>query len=270
MIRRLRAQRLAVGCLLLLVLDAGALRAPAAALREGSSARPLAFADAGPRSSGPRQLASPYGGRPDPADAAKPALLAVITRDLPITSRPGGGRVLGSMPSSSVFIHTPTVAWIQSTTADGRYGRVTVPFRGGHVDGWISLAGLKLRSTPITVHVSLSRHLVVVDRLGTEILRFAAANGSRSSPTPPGTYFVTDRVPFDPSGPYGAFAFGISGIQMHLPPGWSLSDQLAIHGTNDPGSIGLSVSAGCLRVSARALLELEPLLRLGTPVIIQP
>jgi hypothetical protein len=215
-------------------------------------------------------MTSPRADGPDRANALKPALLAVISRDLPITARPGGGRVVGSMPSSSAFIHTPTIAWIQSTTADGRYGKVTVPFRGGHVDGWISMAGLKLRSTPITVHAYLSRHLVVVERLGSEILRFTAATGSRSSPTPPGTYFVTDRVPFDPSSPYGAFAFGISGIQTHLPPGWSLSDQLAIHGTNDPGSIGLSVSAGCLRVSARVLRELEPLLRLGTPVIILP
>jgi lipoprotein-anchoring transpeptidase ErfK/SrfK len=68
----------------------------------------------------------------------------------------------------------------------------------------------------------------------------------------------------------GSFAFGISGIQPHLPAGWSGGNQLAVHGTNDPSSIGTSASAGCVRVSERALHLLLPLLKLGTPVIIQP
>ena len=66
----------------------------------------------------------------------------------------------------------------------------------------------------------------------------------------------------------GSFAFGISGIQPHLPAGWSGGNQLAIHGTNDPSSIGTSASAGCVRVSEWALAHFEPLLRLGTPVVI--
>jgi lipoprotein-anchoring transpeptidase ErfK/SrfK len=162
------------------------------------------------------------------------------------------------------------VAWIEARSLDGRYGKVTVPFRGSHATGWLSLIGLKLRRTPIMVHAYLSRHLVTVSRLGRVILRLRAATGAPSSPTPLGHYFVTDRVPENPFGPYGAFAFGISGIQTHLPFGWSASNQLAIHGTNDPRTIGMSVSAGCLRVSVHALDELEPLLRLGTPIIIEP
>ena len=209
-------------------------------------------------------------GRAPVAAAAQPALLAVISRSLAITARPGGGGVLGLMPSSSKYIHTPTVAWIEARSADGRFGMVFVPFRGIHAIGWIPLAGVKLRSTPITVHAYLSRHLVTVSRLGRVILRFRAATGAPSSPTPSGHYFVTDRVAENPYGSYGAFAFGISGIQPRLPIGWSGSDQLALHGTNDPGTIGMSVSAGCLRVSPRVLEELKPLLQLGTPIIIEP
>jgi lipoprotein-anchoring transpeptidase ErfK/SrfK len=52
--------------------------------------------------------------------------------------------------------------------------------------------------------------------------------------------------------------------------GWSGGDQLAIHGTNDPGSIGTPASAGCLRVSAPALWVLKRALRPGTPVVIHP
>ena len=95
-----------------------------------------------------------------------------------------------------------------------------------------------------------------------------AAIGSPSSPTPPGHYVVTDRVPFPSGGALGTFAFGISGIQPRLPAGWSGGNQLAIHGTNSPSSIGTSASAGCVRVSEWSIDRFKPLLRLGTPVLI--
>jgi lipoprotein-anchoring transpeptidase ErfK/SrfK len=85
-----------------------------------------------------------------------------------------------------------------------------------------------------------------------------------------GEYFVTDRVPFSAGGYLGSFAFGISGIQPRLPAGWSGGNQLAIHGTNNPSSIGRSVSAGCVRVSESTLDLLRPLLVYGTPVVVHP
>lgn len=201
-----------------------------------------------------------------PAPAA--ALLAAITRSLPITSRPGGGRVIGTMPAFSVYGHVPIVVWIMARAANGAFGKVSLPFRGGDRSGWIRLKGLKLRSTPIRVVADLSRHRLTVTRLGKVILRVSAATGAPVSPTPVGHYFVTDRVPQTPGGPFGAFIFGISGIQTHLPPGWTGGNLLAIHGTNDPASIGTSASAGCLRVAAWVVQRLERLLAVGTPVVI--
>ncbi|MGZ8572179.1 MAG: L,D-transpeptidase, partial [Actinomycetota bacterium] len=120
------------------------------------------------------------------------------------------------------------------------------------------------------VEVDLSAHVVRVYKRDRLVLRTAGATGSPASPTPPGDYVVTDRVPFAAGSSLGSFAFGISGIQPRLPAGWSGGDQLAIHGTNQPWSIGRSVSAGCIRVSERTLDRLKPLLRLGTPVLIRP
>ncbi len=200
----------------------------------------------------------------------QPALLAAIPHALPITARPGGGRVVGQMPAGSPFYGIPHVAWIQDQSNDGRYGKVAVPYSATRATGWIRIAGLKLSHTSYAVRVDLSRHLISVTRRGKVILRFPAAIGAPGSPTPPGRYFVTDRVPFSPGGPYGAFAFGISGIQPRLPEGWTGGAQLAIHGTNDPSSIGRSVTAGCPRVSSSALERLKPVMSLGTPVIIKP
>jgi lipoprotein-anchoring transpeptidase ErfK/SrfK len=199
----------------------------------------------------------------------RPVLLAEITHGLAISSKQGGGHVVGSMPAGSPQFGFRTFAWVISVSSNGKYGRVPVPYspRGG--TGWIPLRGLRRLHTAITVRADLSRHQITVERLGKVILRMKAATGSRWTPTPAGRYFVTDRVPFHRGSLYGSFAFGISGFQFRLPAGWHGGSQLAIHGTNDPGSIGRSVSAGCLRVSERSLALLRPLLRLGTPVIIQ-
>ena len=120
----------------------------------------------------------------------------------------------------------------------------------------------------MSVVADLSDHRIEVRSRDRVLFRADTATGAPASPTPVGHYFVSDRVAFPGGGSLGTFAFGISGIQPHLPAGWSGGNQLAIHGTNDPGSIGRSASAGCLRVSERTLDRLRPLLRLGTPVVI--
>jgi hypothetical protein len=197
-------------------------------------------------------------------------LLVSIERALPITARPGGGVVVGSMPAGSRFYATPTVAWVRRLSRDGRFGLVDLPYEAGSRSGWIRLRGLERSWTRISVVADLSAHRIVVRRGDRVLLRAPAATGAAVSPTPAGRYFVTDRVAFPGGGSLGTYAFGISGIQPDLPPGWSGGDQLAIHGTNVPSSIGRSASAGCLRVAERILDRLKPLLRLGTPVIVRP
>ena len=197
-------------------------------------------------------------------------VLVRVPRDMAMTARPDGGRVVGVLPGTSRYYDEPTVAWIQHVSSNGRFGRLAVPYTASSRSGWIPLAGLRDSWSPIEVHVSLSRHELVVRRRGSALFRAASATGSPSSPTPRGRYFVTDRVGFPSGGYLGRFAFGLSGIQPRLPSGWTGGDQLAIHGTDDPSSIGTSASAGCVRVAHRTLRRLRPLLRIGTPVIIRP
>ena len=174
------------------------------------------------------------------------------------------------MPATSRYYGAPIVAWVQRVSADERSGLVAVPFVAGTPTGWIALRGLELSTTDVAVEADLSSHELVVRRDGHVIVRAPAATGAPTSPTPTGSYFVTDRVPFPSGGALGTFAFGVSGIQPNLPAGWNGGDQLAIHGTDDPSSIGTSASAGCLRVSQRVLERLRPLLQPGTPVVIVP
>jgi lipoprotein-anchoring transpeptidase ErfK/SrfK len=209
------------------------------------------------------------GGAPRERDGQR-HLLVHVERAMAITARPGAGRTLGTMPAGSRYYDIPTVAWVRDVSRDGRYGLVNVPYVGYRATGWIRLRGLDRSHTRVSVETDLSEHSVTVRRGDDVLFRAAAATGGPPSPTPVGRYFVTDRVPFPNGGMLGTFAFGISGIQPNLPPGWGGGDQLAIHGTNDASSIGRSASAGCLRVSEGTLARLRRVLRLGTPVVIHP
>ncbi|HET7849121.1 MAG TPA: L,D-transpeptidase [Pseudolabrys sp.] len=48
------------------------------------------------------------------------------------------------------------------------------------------------------------------------------------------------------------------------------SGEYAIHGTNNPSSIGRFVSHGCIRMYNRDIRALYRLVRVGTPVIVEP
>lgn len=190
----------------------------------------------------------------------------LTARRNPWAGAPSVGRVVGA----SRFYRVPTVAWVEEVSRNGRWGRVELPYVWPRRDGWINLEGLPRANSAITVKADVSARRLTVWKRGEVVFRAPAAVGRSTSPTPPGAYFVTDRVPFAPGGYLGSFAFGISGIQPRLPAGWSGGDQLAIHGTNSPSSIGTAASAGCLRVSEQTLAKLKPMLKLGTPVVIVP
>ncbi|AZK47995.1 L,D-transpeptidase family protein [Paenibacillus lentus] len=108
---------------------------------------------------------------------------------------------------------------------------------------------------PLEVIVDTSSHRLVVVS-GPVILRSYLV-GLGGDKTPEGTYRITDKV-VNPNGrPDGEF--GTRGMQ--------LSDtNYAIHGTNEPESIGGDESLGCVRMGKKDVEELFDLLPVGTKV----
>jgi hypothetical protein len=205
------------------------------------------------------------------APAQPASLLVRVTHSMSVHAEPSvGSAVVGVLPAASKYYRVPISAWILRVSKDRAWGLIEIPYVSPVRLGWIRLEGMTRAWTKIEVTVDLSARRLTVTRSGHRLFVTPVAIGAPWSPTPPGRYFVTDRVPFWVGSALGSFAFGISGIQPRLPAGWSGGDQLAIHGTNDPASIGGAVSAGCVRVSETALSKLRPLLVLGTPVIIRP
>ena len=75
-------------------------------------------------------------------------------------------------------------------------------------------------------------------------------------------------IPSDASGPFGPAAIGISAYSTVL-TGWTQGGPIAIHGTNEPWSIGRAVSNGCIRLPNATLAKVFREAIAGTPVIIK-
>lgn len=83
-------------------------------------------------------------------------------------------------------------------------------------------------------------------RDGRPVLETVGGIGSPATPTPTGSFYVNQRlIPTDTSGPFGPGAIGISAFSNVL-TGWAQGGPIAIHGTNQPWSIGKpSRTAAC-------------------------
>jgi lipoprotein-anchoring transpeptidase ErfK/SrfK len=158
--------------------------------------------------------------------------------------------------------------WLPIVRRNGRIGTALVATPSGQREAKVDLAQLVLRWTASRVDIDLSDLQLSVLRGNRVLGRFKVAAGGPGTPTPSGTFFVTDRVIFPPSSPYGDFALGLSVNQKQPTPGWTGGDQVAIHGTSHPETIGTYASLGCVRVGADALKVLFRAMPLGAPVTI--
>jgi lipoprotein-anchoring transpeptidase ErfK/SrfK len=95
------------------------------------------------------------------------------------------------------------------------------------------------------------------------------AIGTGATPTPLGRFYIIELLqPPDPTGPYGPFAFGLSGFSETLTSFAGGDGVIGIHGTNDPVALGTDVSHGCIRMANDVIETLAGVIPLGTPVAI--
>jgi lipoprotein-anchoring transpeptidase ErfK/SrfK len=122
-----------------------------------------------------------------------------------------------------------------------------------------------------------SAHSLTLYRMGKPTMTFGVAVGQSAYPTPTGNFSVISKV-VDPTWvppPDAPWAKGA----LPIPPGpdnplgtrWIgiSSPGVGIHGTNDPASIGYSVSHGCIRMQIPDVEVLFELVYPGTPVSIR-
>jgi lipoprotein-anchoring transpeptidase ErfK/SrfK len=146
---------------------------------------------------------------------------------------------------------------------------VSLPIRPNGSTGWVKVDDVELRSNPMAIVVDRAAHTLTLTHDGEPVLTTSVAVGSKQNPTPAGAFFVTDLIDTDaPASAYGPFAFGLSGHSDTLSEFGGGDGQLGVHGTDDPSSIGKSVSHGCVRVPNAIIEQLAEIVPLGTPVTI--
>jgi lipoprotein-anchoring transpeptidase ErfK/SrfK len=147
--------------------------------------------------------------------------------------------------------------------------RVQLPIRPNGTTGWIDAANVELERRVDRIIVDLSARTLWHLRGGEVRHRFSVGVGTPTYPTTPGRFSVWAFVDYaDPTGPYGAFALGLSGFSDVITD-WPGGGRMAIHGTADAGDRGAEVSHGCVRVYNADLEALRDV-PLGTPVVIRP
>jgi lipoprotein-anchoring transpeptidase ErfK/SrfK len=150
-----------------------------------------------------------------------------------------------------------------------RWFRVQLPIKPNGVTGYVRAKAVETGRVRSRVVVDLSSKRLTLFRSGRRVLSTTVAVGSRATPTPTGRYYVNQRlIPQDPGGPFGPAAIGISAYSTVL-TGWTQGGPIAIHGTNEPWSIGHAVSNGCIRVHNAVLRRLFKVTPAGTPVVIR-
>lgn len=122
-----------------------------------------------------------------------------------------------------------------------------------------SLITSSKRTKPkLTILIEVDRKkLSLIDRENEKILdTYTIASGKPSSPTPLGSYLVVEKAQWGEG-------FGSRWMGLDVP--WGI---YGIHGTNQPGSIGGNVSAGCVRMRNSDVEDLYDKISVNTPVVI--
>ncbi len=207
-------------------------------------------------------LAAPFPSEPQAACYST----AYIRRGVTLYQRPRGRKALRI--SARTEWKSPRV--LSVVKQDGDWLAVeAAELHNGEV-GWMRRSQARIDCVRWSLKVDLSKRALFVRKNGRTVRRVTIAVGGPGHPTPKGRFAVTDRLNVvDKGSPYGCCVLALTGHQRKLPPGWPGGDRLAIHATNDTGSIGKAVSLGCMRTAssqARWLIESVPL---GTPVFIR-
>jgi len=119
---------------------------------------------------------------------------------------------------------------------------------------------------PRRIVVSIPDCKLALVENGQVVKIYSTAVGAPSSPTPPGTYSIVERIP-NPTW-YGPGKVVGPGKGNPVGTRWmGLSRKgYGIHGTNNPGSIGRNASHGCVRMRNRDVEDLFARVAVGDVV----
>jgi hypothetical protein len=199
------------------------------------------------------------------------AYAAVVRNRTVAYVRPGGRhlKTFGRMNVNGFPTVFGVLGEVLDENCEPTWFRVQLPVRPNGSTGYVRASTVQVLPVHSRIEVDLSARRIAFYENGKRLLTVVAAVGAPLTPTPTGSYYVNQRLrASDPFGPFGPAALGISAFSPVLQD-WIQGGPIAIHGTNDPSSIGRAVSHGCLRVDNDTLRWLWSRTPAGTPVEIK-
>jgi hypothetical protein len=206
------------------------------------------------------------------ATTARRAYAGLVKGTATAYVHPGGGAIVGRFGQLDVN-RFPTVFAVIGARLDRScnpaWYHVQLSVTPNGTTGWVPARAVGVYAVKSRVVVDLSTRSLVAYRDGRPVLRARVAVGSPATPTPTGRFFVNESFRLsDPNGPYGVAALGISAHSTVLHE-WAQGGPIALHGTNEPGSIGEAVSHGCIRLANDDMQRLLAIAPAGTPVVVR-
>jgi lipoprotein-anchoring transpeptidase ErfK/SrfK len=145
---------------------------------------------------------------------------------------------------------------------------VYLPVRPNDSTGWMRSSSVQLTLDPYRVVVDTARHELTTLRAGRVVMHATVGVGKSATPTPHGLV-LRHRGAEDGAGRPGRTGPTRSGSR-HIPTCSRRSEpvdaQIALHGTDEPASIGQNWSNGCVHLPDSVADQLARTLPLGTPV----
>jgi hypothetical protein len=194
-----------------------------------------------------------------------PVLKAVSVRARPSFAAP----VVGALRARTSLGTTNIVSVVGHRRSEGRlWVKVRFPGLPGTPAGWLrrdAIGGYHFVRTRLVV--DLDTLMLRLFRDGRQIFRAPVGVGTDAHPTPPGSFYVRERLTEFDNPFYGPIAFGTSARSAVLTD-WPDGGSIGIHGTNRPDLIPGRISHGCIRLRNEDILRLSRLLPVGTPLTI--
>ncbi len=263
-------RRVALASLGLAIVAGGAVAVAAprgGTLAEPQGSRPTPAATAS-TSSAPSTSATPA---PAPSGIRPGAIVATTAVDtLDVYANPGDPTPTRTLDRWSYYGQPLTLMGVDATgIGDEEWIEVSLPVQPNGTTGWVRASDVTVTSTDYLVRVYLDERELEYWEGDTLLLTTPVVVGANATPTPPGTFFVTDPLPFaNPSGVYGSYALGLSGYSDTLDSFAGGPPQLALHGTNNPSLLGTAASHGCVRIRNDVIDRIAETAARGTPVVI--
>jgi L,D-transpeptidase catalytic domain len=178
-----------------------------------------------------------------------------------------GSRVVGHLRFLTEDDQAELYMALRSDTTRRRtWIQVTLPGRPNGVTGWVPAKALsELNVVHDYLRIDRERFRATLFLDGRPVFSAPVGVGRPSLPTPPGNFYVREKLRAIGSPVYGPYALGTSAYAPSLTE-WPGGGVVGIHGTDEPQLIPGRPSHGCIRLRNADITRLWHLIPLGTPI----